>query len=501
MSTVPTRLAWLLLAVLLLAARAERAHAEESAPTEAAVLQVTAEPSRCVVGQQVRVTLIVRYLPEHFRDHAASLFRRPLDLEVQLAAPWLRAQKGAVVLPVGPYVVDTDPGSWLRLALNGEVASLPRQGPVQAGGRTWMTLTAGCTLVPTEAGTLELAAPTLTYAFAERIEENLMGERTASASSPVLIEGSATSIVVTEPPAAGRPAGFTGAVGRFDVEARVASPEVEVGTPFELTLVISGDGNLGLIEQPRLDALAGFHVYGAKEEPPEALVPTRRVIRYEIALTDGALRAVPPVPFAYFDPADGAYKTARSAAIPLRVRAGAAPTSDGAAAPPAEADAPGEEERPRPPPRAFLALAILAGLLVIGGGLAMLWRVRPRRQPAHGAQAAGSPPSAARPAAPRPAPGVARAQAQAALRAAAGADDADAAYRALVGFLAVHLACGAGAVVGAGLEERLLGRGVAPALAAQTKAALDALLAARYGSGGSARLEPGMVDALVSALA
>ncbi len=465
------------------------ARAEDAAPTEAAILDVRVTPTQAVVGQQVQVTLTVHYLEAHFRNHAATLFRRPLDLEVQIAAPWLREVKGARVLAVEPWVVDAGPGDWVRLALNGDIASLPRTGPTQRDGRSWKTVTTGCTLVPTQAGALELAAPSLQYAYARTIEENLMGERTASSSTPVLIEGSPVTIQVSEPPAAGRPSGYGGAVGTFGVEARVATPEVEVGTPFELTVIITGEGNLGFIEQPRLEGLAGVHVYGATEDPPEDLLPTRRVIRYEVALTDGTLRAVPPVPFPYFDPSTASYQVARSAPIPLRVAGGASESSSAPAGPPGPEDGSSEPEEPLRPPLAFVVLAVVFGVLALLGWLWLVFRMRPRIPP--GAVEPASEGGTARPS---------RAESEAALRQSLGSDDAELRYRAFAGFLAAHLDCGLGAVVGSGLGARLRAAGVPEEATARAVEAMEGLVDMRYGAPVEVTLDAALVDALVAAL-
>lgn len=484
--------------LLALGACALPARAEEPAPADAAQVEIVLKPERCVVGEVVEVTLLVRYLPDFFDAHGATLFRRPLDLEVQLTAPWLNALEGAAVLSSDALGVNVGPGDWVRLAINGEVASLPRSGPVEKDGRSWSVLTARCRILPKKAGAMELAAPVLKYAYAERIEENLMGERTASASTPVTIEGTSATLTVEAPPAEGQPDGFGGAVGTFSVEARVETPEVEVNQPFELTLVVTGEGNLGLIEQPRLPEMLGIHVYGAKEDPSEEPMPARRVIRYEVAVTAGGINKIPAIPFAYFDPATG-YQEARTAPIALRVAGGEAAPAPAQDMPAAQPTTTTREERDdRPPPLAFLGLAILAGLLVIGGGVAMLIKLRPRATPPPPVRRVGMPPIKPKPTPPPPRPSPQAAEQ--ALRAAVDGGDDDARFRGFVDLLAAHLGCGPGSVVDGALAEHLRAAGVADDLATEAGATMDAMVEARYGAGAAPTLDATLVDRLVAAL-
>lgn len=484
-------LVWLLLAFAL------PAHAEERAPEDAALLTVTAEPSTCVVGQPVDVTLQVRYLAEHFEAHAATLFRRPLDLEVQLTAPWLSALDGATVLSSDALGVNVGPGDWVRLAVNGEVTSLPRAGPELKDGLSWHVLTTRCRIVPTKTGTLQLAPPILKYAYATAIEVNLMGERTARDSRPVTIEGVATSVVVTDPPTAGRPEDFTGAVGRFGVEARVETPEVEVGTPFELTLLITGEGNLGLIEQPRLPDMLGFHVYGAKEAPIDEPNPARRVIRYEVAVTAGGIGQVPAIPFSYYDPSTG-YATARTAPIALRVTGGEATSVATGVGDSVDRPVASREARDdRTPPLAFLGFAILAGLLVIGGGVAMLIRMRPRPAVAPPVRRIGTPPIKPKPTPPPPRPSPAAALA--ALRAAIDSGDEGAQFRTFADYLAARLGCGPGSVAGPGLRDGLLAAGVSADVTQAAVTAMEKWVDARYGGREVVTFDGSLVDQLEAA--
>ncbi len=477
----------LLTAGLLADARAARA--EEPSPKARAFLEVRAEPATAVVGQQVRVTLRIGYDADFFAKHAVTLFRQALDLQAHVTAPWLSSLEDAVVIARESQDAD---GTYVRFVLDDAVTSLRENAPEPRLGLSFTVLTVERTLIAKRAGALTLAAPTLRYAYAPVVEENLLGVRTAENATPTLITGAATTIVVRDVPAEGRPAGFGGAVGSFRVEARAEAERVTVGESFELVLLISGNGNLGLIEQPRLGDLEGFHLYGAREEPSTDPVPARRVITYDVSLTRADVREVPAIPFVFYDPANG-YQTVHTAPVRLTVNAAGAehpgpreartgvPSPDG----PQDSGTPGREQTPAPTP--FLLLAGLAALVMLALAVVVLVTKRPRRTlPAVVAAA--------------PDRSAARTRTRDALLASL-AGPKDGIMPACTAFLAEHLGCGEGAVIGPDLSARLHAGGVEAAVAGRTAAALEALLTARYGGTADAAAAGALDEELVRTLA
>lgn len=488
------RRSWIMFASVLLGMLAPvgPAAAEDPAPEQAVTLRVRADKSHLVVGEVIDATLEVRLRPGWMRRHAAPLFRQPLDLDAQISAPWLAVHDAAAVVPV-PWVADPDAEErYVRVALNGEVTSLVQSA---TGTDGWATLSARCRLLPRRPGALELAPPSITFAYADLVEENLMGERSAGVTRPVRIVGEGLRVPVEALPD-GAPAAFDGAVGQFAVEARVGTDVATVGEPFELTLVVSGRGNLGLVPQPRLDGVQGIHVFGAKEEAPEEPMPPRRIIRYEVAITDAALSSLPPLPFAYFDPASG-YQVARTAPIALTVQSGApevvAEPAEGGPAPRTQEDREARERRPSP---AFIVLGVLAGLVVIVGGGALLWRVRPRRVagrlPRSTAETAGMAGRRSREDSPF--------ERLALLTSALEGEGDDGRYAALVDYLGFALDRRPGAIVGVGLAGHLQRAGVPGHVTEETVAAMEELVQARYGGRGPVDIDPGLGERLHAAL-
>lgn len=126
-------------------------------------------------------------------------------------------------------------------------------------------------------------------------------------------------------PSEGRPANFTGAVGRFRFDARAKPTDARVGDPIELTIVASGDGPLDTIPPPNLaDHVALTDAFRVSNEPVASkMEPGRRVFTQFIRPRRADVTEVPPVEYAFFDPVAANYETARTAAIPLKITAAA----------------------------------------------------------------------------------------------------------------------------------------------------------------------------------
>ena len=120
-------------------------------------------------------------------------------------------------------------------------------------------------------------------------------------------------------PAEGRPAGFSGAVGTFDLEAEGRPARVKAGDPITMQVKVTGAGNFERIGAPALRDPTGWRAYPpASKFQPDAETPAGGTKTFEIAVIPEARKDTMPVfEFSYFDPATGKYETKLSAASPL----------------------------------------------------------------------------------------------------------------------------------------------------------------------------------------
>ncbi len=135
----------------------------------------------------------------------------------------------------------------------------------------------------------------------------------------------------------GGPDDFRGAVGDYNVAARITSGAARANEPLTLALMITGRGNLETLPDPILPELSGWRSFDGESSVNTQvadgdLVGARTIERVYVPSTPGAF-TIPPVPFSFFDPFQEEYRTVMTEPIPLSV----AP-STGQEAPPLMSD-------------------------------------------------------------------------------------------------------------------------------------------------------------------
>lgn len=160
-----------------------------------------------------------------------------------------------------------------------------------------------------------------------RAERDLFGRRDLSIEGvrPVVATAEDASVEVRELPEEGRPALFTGAVGRFRIRAMAEPRDVSVGDPITLILEVEdvGDGpavDLANLRPPDLRAatdLAGFRI---PDSPTTGVVEGRTKIFTETLRPErDDLTEIPAIAFPSFDPDLGRYVIARTVPVPILV--------------------------------------------------------------------------------------------------------------------------------------------------------------------------------------
>ena len=171
-------------------------------------------------------------------------------------------------------------------------------------------------LFPTVVGTVAIDPAALTVSRGTAAVQRL-------AESP-----SITVEVRPLPP--GAPAGFTGAVGRFDISAEVDAVTGQANDPVQLTITVSGEGNIEALPNPAWPEFVGWRVI---ESPPDT---DSQVVAGQVAgsRTYGIVlvpeRAgdltIPVIEYTYFDPNLERYvQSATAAAIDIAAAAEGSP--------------------------------------------------------------------------------------------------------------------------------------------------------------------------------
>ena len=147
-------------------------------------------------------------------------------------------------------------------------------------------------------------------------------------------------------PENGKPADFSGAVGRFMLEVKAVPLDVTAGDPVTLTYSLHGDGDLSSATPPALagsDTLRVYPVQGVAS-PPTGPAGSRTFEQVVIPQRPGTVR-LPAPRFSFFDPQARAYRVAETQPITLTVRAApaAATTPQIVGAPATQAAKPAEQ--------------------------------------------------------------------------------------------------------------------------------------------------------------
>ncbi len=132
-------------------------------------------------------------------------------------------------------------------------------------------------------------------------------------------------------PEAGKPEGFTGAVGNFDFKVTPTKTNLKNGESLDLVVSVSGKGNLKLFDLPKPVAPNALEMYDAvhKEGVNTGLSGMTGKISdtYTIVPQYKGKYPVKPMQFSYFDLSSGTYKTISSNEILINVLDGPAVTN------------------------------------------------------------------------------------------------------------------------------------------------------------------------------
>lgn len=127
-------------------------------------------------------------------------------------------------------------------------------------------------------------------------------------------------------PAKGKPSDFSGGVGFFRFSVESSSGATRVGEPTDITVSVSGTGNIRTLQVPRLPALEGFKVY----EPEVSLdisksgnrISGTKTSKYMVVPNRQGKRVIPALRFSFFNPEDEKYHHITTDEIELDVRPG-----------------------------------------------------------------------------------------------------------------------------------------------------------------------------------
>ena len=195
-------------------------------------------------------------------------------------------------------------------------------------GQAYIVLSYRQTATPTKEGLLSLGPATQEYV----LEVN-RGRRPRSLIDDFfgggaelekgIAEAPARQIRVKPLPVEGRPAGFSGAIGRFSVRASVSRTNVAAGEAITVKWSEYGRGSFNSVQSPQLSLVDGLKTYpgtnGFTAEDPLGLAGTK-TFESMVILESPSIKALTFEPYSFFDPDTGRYSTVTPRPIAVSVR-------------------------------------------------------------------------------------------------------------------------------------------------------------------------------------
>lgn len=305
-------------------------------------LRATMQPETVYVGQQTTLTVEAGFSE---------------DVRVRLSRPPVFELPS----PTGFWAQDVPGGVQSRLrAVNGRVTE------IQSLQRAFFPLSAG------------------RYAFASARAIIDVREGFLFAPETREIRSASPKVVVLPLPELGRPPDFKGAVGSFTIRASVQPDTVAAGEAAQITVELSGAGNLKAAPLPMLQAIPGVEQFAPTEDAEitfeGATVGGTKKFQWVIIPDRAGTVTIPPATYSFFEPATRQYRTIRTQPLQLHVRSAAIADEERASAAAslrAIRAAPRRASLQWVRTREFLLAQLAPLAIILAALLFMLWRRRP----------------------------------------------------------------------------------------------------------------------------
>ncbi|MGE5457180.1 MAG: BatD family protein [Methanococcaceae archaeon] len=122
------------------------------------------------------------------------------------------------------------------------------------------------------------------------------------------------------------PKSFKGAVGDYSFKALLDKSNVKTNEPFTIKMVVSGTGNISLLEIPEISLPGGFEKYepktNAQVNRSGNVISGQKTVEYLIVPRITGQKEIQPVEFSYFNPKTHKYNTISSEVFRLNIEKG-----------------------------------------------------------------------------------------------------------------------------------------------------------------------------------
>ena len=271
-------------------------------------VEVTCDPPNPLVGEEALLTL--RILARPFRDPQSNV-------AADEANTWSWIQLGRSEL-----------GVFRQTFIELEQRRQRPQGQEELVGdlayfvyevsRPWRPSKPG----PADLGPIEIV---MNWPTATRRTSDFFGRQSVeiAGTRPVTARPAEITIEARPLPEQGRPADFTGAIGRFSVDATAKPTDVGVGDPITVTFRVRSDDEASLegVRLPpfHLDPSLAANFRIPSDDAAGSIANGVKTFTQTFRPLSDAVKEIPPLRLSFFDPARNEYATAESRPIPIAV--------------------------------------------------------------------------------------------------------------------------------------------------------------------------------------
>ncbi len=200
-----------------------------------------------------------------------------------------------------------------------------RKYQVELGGRRYLINEWRLALFPTKAGTLETGRTEVKGTVPVRVNspfgDPFFGGVSVS-SRPRTFSGESIQIQIKPLPPA--PPNFTGLVGEFAISSKLNQDDLNLGETANLTIEISGKGNIREANLPKLDNLPLLKVY--PDQPTVKLekniqgLQGKKIFNYALVADRPGTVTIPALDLEFFNPSASSFEKLSTAPLKLAIR-------------------------------------------------------------------------------------------------------------------------------------------------------------------------------------
>ncbi|HEN20927.1 MAG TPA: protein BatD [Desulfobacteraceae bacterium] len=206
----------------------------------------------------------------------------------------------------------------------------PQEYQTVIGDHTYQVLELRYALIPSREGEVEIQPSRMHMTAFESSRRSQMrsffDDPFFSAGQPRTVASESFGLTVLALPETGRPPGFTGLVGDFEIDATLEPASINAGESATLTLRLAGQGNVNSIPDLRCPDLEYAKVYAdqpvLKVETDEKGLKGLKTMKWALVGEKEGTFQVPSFSVSFFDPENSKYLTLNTSPLFLSILPG-----------------------------------------------------------------------------------------------------------------------------------------------------------------------------------